>query len=466
MVGAYTPEEWRLRALSPLDGRYGRQMEHYAELFSEAALVRQRFSVEVEWLEFLASLPQLAELEPLTEEESRALRAWVAHFGVTQAMEVKKAEATTNHDVKAVEYYLKQRVVGELGWSPARAEFVHFGATSEDVNNLAYARMVRAGLAEAWLPAAEALVEDVRKLALREAGRPMLARTHGQPATPTTLGKELAVFVSRWERQLRLVRGVDIPGKWGGATGTLAAHCVAYPEVDWLHVSRSFVSSLGFTWAPLTTQVEPHDWLAELMDAMARWCAVLIDMCRDMWSYISLGYFRLKVVEGEVGSSAMPHKLNPIDFENAEANAGMATALLRHMAEKLPISRMQRDLSDSSTLRNVGIAFGYSGLAAVSARRGLSRSTVDSRALEADLEGAWEVLTEAVQSVMRRYGAVGGYERLKSLSQGQLLNREDLMHFVRGLDLPPHVQKRLLTLTPATYTGLAEQLATFIEATG
>ena len=466
MSRPYTPEEWRLRALSPLDGRYGRQMEAYSSLFSEEALIRQRFAVEVEWLRFLASVPEVVELGPLSGEDDGALRRWVAQFGLDEASQVKQAEARTNHDVKAVEYYLKQRLAGELGWPVARAEFAHFGATSEDVNNLAYARMVRGALAEVWLPTAGALLDDVRGLALREAGRPMLARTHGQPATPTTLGKELAVFVSRWQRQLSSVRAVDIPGKWGGATGTLAAHGVAYPEVDWLAVSRGFVSSLGFTWAPLTTQVEPHDWLAEVMDAMARWCAVLVDLCRDMWSYISLGYFRLKVVDGEVGSSAMPHKLNPIDFENAEANAGMAMALMRYLAEKLPVSRLQRDLTDSSTLRNVGVAFGYSGLAALSARRGLSRSAVNARALEADLEGAWEVLTEAVQTVMRRYGDVGGYERLKALSQGQLLTREGLMHFVRELDLPPKVRERLLTLTPAAYTGLAEQLANFIEATG
>jgi adenylosuccinate lyase len=272
--------------------------------------------------------------------------------------------------------------------------------------------------------------------------------------------------VARWERQLRSVRAVDIPGKWGGATGTLAAHYVAYPELDWMAIAGGFVASMGFTWAPLTTQVEPHDWLAELFAAMARFGTILIDFCRDMWSYISFGYLRLKVVEGEVGSSAMPHKVNPIDFENAEANAGLAAALLGHLEQKLPLSRLQRDLSDSSALRNIGSAFGYSGLAVSSARRGVARTTPDADALAADLDGAWEVLTEAVQTMMRRYGVVGGYEHLKALSQGKALSQDDLDHFVRSLDLPAPARNRLLTLTPASYTGLAEQLAKLVDGQG
>jgi adenylosuccinate lyase len=455
--------EWRLRALSPLDGRYGKYMEAYAAVFSEAALIRQRFAVEVAWLGQLAAQPQLTELAPLSDRETRALADWVAGFGHLEAECVKQIEAVTNHDVKAVEYYLKSRLVSELGWAPERAEFVHFAATSEDVNNLAYGRMVREALADVWLPAAEALVIDVRAAALEHAGLPMLAHTHGQPATPTTLGKELAVFVARWERQLRAVIAVEVLGKWGGATGTLAAHTVAYPELDWLDISRDFVTSLGFSWAPLTTQVEAHDWMAELFDAMARFGAVLIDFCRDMWSYVSLGYLRQKVVDGEVGSSTMPHKVNPIDFENAEANAGLATALLRHLAEKLPISRMQRDLSDSSALRNIGSAFGYSGLAVLSARRGMARSAPDQAVLAADLENAWEVLAEAVQTVMRRYGVAEPYERLKSLTRGKPLTPEELHHFVRGLDLPEHVQAQLLALTPETYTGLATRLANLVD---
>jgi adenylosuccinate lyase len=400
---------------------------------------------------------------PLTDRELAALDKWVAAFGAAEAESVKQIEAVTNHDVKAVEYYLKYRLVQELGWAPGRAEFVHFAATSEDINNLAYARMVRRGLEEVWLPAADALVQDVRAAAVEHSGMPMLARTHGQPATPTTLGKELAVFVARWERQLRAVRQVEVLGKWGGATGTFAAHVVAYPELDWLAISREFVSTMGFVWAPLTTQVEAHDWMAELFDAMARFGTILVDFCRDMWSYISLGYLGQKVVDGEVGSSVMPHKVNPIDFENAEANAGMANALFSHLSEKLPISRMQRDLSDSSALRNIGSVFGYSGLAVLSARRGMARITPDPDFLAADLSDAWELLAEAVQTVMRRYGVAEPYERLKSLTRGKFLTQEELHHFVRELDLPEHVEQRLLKLTPETYTGLATRLANLVS---
>lgn len=460
---AYTAAEWRLRALSPLDGRYGRQMEPYAAAFSEGALIRERFAVEVAWLVHLSACPGVAELGRLSEAERRALDGWARTFGPADAAAVKQIEARTNHDVKAVEYYLKGRLTGDLGWPAARAEFAHFGATSEDVNNLAYARMVRAALAEVWLPAAEGLVNDVRGMALAHAGLAMLARTHGQPATPTTLGKELAVFVVRWERQLRSVRAVAVPGKWGGATGTLAAHVVAYPEVDWLAVTRHFVEAMGLEWAPLTTQIEPHDWMAELFGALARFGTVLIDFCRDMWSYVSLGYLRQRLVEGEIGSSAMPHKVNPIDFENAEANAGLAGALFGHLGEKLPVSRLQRDLSDSSVLRNIGSAFGYSGLALLSARRGTARATPDPAALAADLDGAWEVLAEAVQTVMRRYGVGEPYERLKTLTRGRVLTPDGLRHFVRELDLPAEAEQRLLALTPATYTGLAARLASMLD---
>jgi adenylosuccinate lyase len=455
--------EWRLGALSPLDGRYGKQLEPYAAAFSEAALIRERFAVEVAWLEHLAARPDITELAPLCDRERKALDDWVAAFGVPEAGSVKQIEAVTNHDVKAVEYYLKRRLVQELGWTAERAEFAHFAATSEDVNNLAYARMVRRARDDIWQPSAAALVDDVRAAALEYAGLPMLARTHGQPATPTTMGKELAVFVARWERQLQSVRQVEILGKWGGATGTLSAHVVAYPELDWLAIAGDFVASLGFTWSPLTTQVEAHDWMAELFDAMARFGTVLIDFCRDMWSYISLGYLRQNVVKDEVGSSVMPHKVNPIDFENAEANAGLASALFGHLSEKLPISRMQRDLSDSSALRNIGSAFGYSGLAVLNARRGIARTAPDQAVLAADLDCEWEVLAEAVQTVMRRYGIAEPYEQLKSFTRGKPLRREELHHFVRGLDLPEHVKDQLLAITPETYTGLATRLASLVD---
>jgi adenylosuccinate lyase len=291
----------------------------------------------------------------------------------------------------------------------------------------------------------------------------MLARTHGQPATPTTVGKELAVFVARWERQLRAVGDVDVPGKWGGATGTLAAHVTAYPELDWIAIAGEFVASMGFTWSPLTTQVEPHDWMAELFAAMSRFGTVLIDFCQDMWFYVSLGYFRQRVLPNEVGSSTMPHKVNPIDFENAEANAGMAGAMFGHLSQKLPVSRMQRDLSDSSVLRNIGSAFGYSALAVASARRGIVRATPDAEALAADVDNAWEVLAEAVQTVMRRYGVPEPFERLKALTRGKVPTQGDLQHFVRGLDLPAQAQQRLLDLTPQAYIGLAERLARLVE---
>jgi adenylosuccinate lyase len=458
-------DEWRLQALSPLDGRYGAQMEPYAATFSEQALVRERFVVEVAWLEHLASLPQLAELGPLSPSERATLDGWARDFSGREAMAVKEIERRTNHDVKAVEYYLKRRLTSELGWTAARAEFAHFAATSEDINNLAYARMVRAGLHSAWLPAAQALVGDVRSMALEHAGLPMLARTHGQPATPTTLGKELAVFVARWDRQLEGVTGVAIPGKWAGATGTLAALVVSYPELDWMAAVRDFVESMGFCWSPLVTQIEPHDWMAELFDAMSRFGTVLVDFCRDMWAYISLGYLRQKVVESEVGSSTMPHKVNPIDFENAEANAGLAGALFGHLSAKLPVSRLQRDLSDSSALRNIGSAFGYSGLAIHSTRRGLGRVVPDLNVLAADLDANWEVLTEAVQTVMRRYGAPDAYDQIKAATRGKNLTRSELRALVTALSVPERAKEALLSLSPATYIGLAPELARLVNDT-
>ncbi|MGC8627516.1 MAG: adenylosuccinate lyase [Acidimicrobiales bacterium] len=456
-------QERRLQALSPLDGRYGAQLEPYATVFCEEALIRERVAVEVAWLVHLSGLPQLVELGPLSGPDGAALKAWVREFSTSEAMAVKDLERRTNHDVKAVEYYLKRRLRDELGWSPARAEFVHFAATSEDVNNLAYARMVKAGLAGAWLPAARALVAEVRSLALEHAELPMLSRTHGQPATPTTLGKELAVFVARWDRQIRGVLEVDIPGKWGGATGTLGSLVVSYPEVDWMASARSFVESLGFTWEPLTTQIEPHDWMAELFHAMSRFGTVLVDFCRDMWSYISLGYLRQKTVEEEVGSSTMPHKVNPIDFENSEANAGVANALFSHLAAKLPISRLQRDLSDSSVLRNIGSAFGYSGLAISSARRGLSRVVPDLGALRADLDANWEVLAEAVQTVMRRYGLPDAYEQVKAATRGKSITRSELGALIAALSVPEQAKKALLGLSPSTYVGLAPELARLVD---
>lgn len=428
-------------------------------------MIRERVAVEIAWLKHLAKLSPLWVLGPLSGRDSHTLDSWVDKFGTQQALAVKTIEARTNHDVKAVEYYIKDRLAQELKWPAERTEFVHFGATSEDISNLAYARMVRRAVTEVWVPDAQALVQDVRQLALEHAGLPMLGHTHGQPATPTTLGKELAVFVARWERQLQAVRQVEIAGKWGGATGTLAAHVAACPELDWAAEARQFVEDMGFVWAPLTTQIEPHDWMAELFDALRRFNTVLLDFCRDLWTYISMGYLRQKAVEGEVGSSAMPHKINPIDFENAEANVGLANAILGHLAEKLPVSRLQRDLSDSSALRNIGVAFGYSGLALTSTRRGLTRAHPDPARLAAELDQEWEVLAEAIQTTMRRFGIPEPYEQLRELTRGRTVTQQDLHRLVAGMDLPAAVKQRLMELTPASYTGLAAKLTVLIRDT-
>jgi len=450
-------------ALSPLDGRYKAQLEDYAHSFSEQALIRQRFRVEVQWLIALSQEPSLGELEALDAETSATLRRWVEEFGPGEVAEVKAIEAPTNHDVKAVEYHLKQRLAG-LGWASARREFVHFAATSEDVNNLAYALMLKEGVGGVWLAAADRLCADIAGLAESCANVAMLSHTHGQPASPTTLGKELAVVAYRMGRQSDQVRSLRLTGKFNGAVGTFGAHVAAYPEVDWIDVSRRFVEGFGFDWNPLTTQIEPHDTMAELFHAVVRFNTILIDFCRDMWEYVSRSYLRQRVVAGEVGSSTMPHKVNPIDFENAEANAGVSSALLEHLASKLMTSRMQRDLSDSSALRNVGVAVGHSGLAVASARRGLAKIIPDDAAMAADLDQHWEVLAEAVQTVMRRYGVDEPYERLKELTRGRRVSPARLREFVEGLGLPEQAAARLGALTPAGYTGLAAELVSFVAA--
>ena len=446
----------RWDALSPLDGRYRAQLVDVAAVFSEAALIRQRFRVEVEWLLTLAACPQVLELDALPEAE---LRAWVDNFGADEVAEVKAIEARINHDVKAVEYFLRGKLVA-AGLERA-VTFAHFAATSEDINNLAHALQLREGLSHAWLPLADRLVEAVLALADSTATQPMLGHTHGQAATPTTLGKEMAVFVARWRRQLEGLRRVRLTGKFNGATGTYAAHVVAYPDVDWLVLTRDFVEGFGLAWNPLTTQIEAHDTIGEVFHHLVRFNAVLVDFCRDMWSYISLGYLRQQAVAGEVGSSTMPHKINPIDFENAEANAGMSSAVLGHLATKLMVSRMQRDLSDSSALRNVGTGVGHSALALRAAMRGVSRVAPDADAMARDLDGAWEVVAEAIQTVMRRFGLPEPYERLKVLSRGTRIGAHEVAAFVAGLGLPPDAERRLLSLTPFTYTGLADDMVRF-----
>lgn len=451
-----------LKAISPIDGRYQAQTAALAEYFSEYALIRYRVLVEIRWLRFLAEQPEISDLRALTPDERGLLESWIADFGESDAARIKDIERVTQHDVKAVEYYLQERLA-ETSLSDARP-FVHFGCTSEDVNNLAHGLALRDGMNAGWLPLADQVVSSVASLAENSAELAMLAHTHGQPATPTTMGKELAVFVNRWRRQLRQIRQTEYLGKLNGAVGSFSAHLVAYPDAPWLEISRAFVEGLGLTYNPLTTQIEPHDYLAEVFHALIRFNTIGIDFCRDVWSYVSLGYFRQRPVPGEVGSSTMPHKINPIHFENAEANFGVSNALLDHLANKLPVSRLQRDLTDSSALRNVGTAIGHSTIALRSIRRGLPGLAVDPDALRRDLDGAWSVLAEAIQTVMRKAGHVDAYDQLKALTRGTEITRDELRAFVADLDLPEPDKQRLLALTPATYTGLAARLAALTES--
>ena len=431
-------------------------MGAFADAFSEPALFRQRFAVEVEWLLALSNEPGIPELPPVGPAVAAAFRQWVEEFGPADVARIKEIERRINHDVKAVEYLLKEKLAS-IGFGPG-AEFVHFACTSEDLNNISHALMLRQGLSQAWLPLAEALVDEVWAQAESHADMPMPSHTHGQPASPTTLGKEMAVFAHRWQRQLDVIRAVPLLAKFNGAVGTYGAHTAAYPDVDWMDLSRRFVEGFGLAWNPLTTQIEPHDALAEVFHAVIRFNTILIDFCRDVWEYISRSYLRQRPVAGEVGSSTMPHKVNPIDFENAEANAGVSSSLLGHLATKLMISRMQRDLSDSSAIRNMGVALGHSGLALASARRGLSNITPAPEVMQAELEGQWEVLAEAIQTVMRRYGLPDPYERLKDLTRGQAVSADDVRRFVLGLGLPQEAEARLLSLTPSGYVGLAAAL--------
>jgi len=447
-----------LTALSPVDGRYGRHTAALRGLFSEYGLIRHRVLVEVRWLEALARCEAVTEVGPFSPRAAQRLEAIVRGFDAGDAARVKDIEARTNHDVKAVEYFLRERLESDPELARASA-FLHFACTSEDVNNLAYALMLETARGEVLAPRMEELVAATRALAHRHAERPMLARTHGQSATPTTLGKELAVFTHRLRRQLAALRACPVLGKMNGAVGNYNAHLSAYPEVDWPALSRAFVEGLGLEFNPCTTQIEPHDFIAELFHALARFNTVVLDLSRDCWSYVSLGYFRQRAVAGEVGSSTMPHKVNPIDFENAEGNLGIANALLEHLAAKLPVSRLQRDLSDSTVLRNLGVALGHSLIAWRSMLKGLAKLDVDEARLAADLDAAWEVLAEPVQTVMRRHGLSDAYERLKELSRGREVDPERLRAFIAGLEIPRAERERLLALTPAGYTGLAARLA-------
>ncbi|QVL50967.1 MAG: adenylosuccinate lyase [Thiocapsa sp.] len=447
-----------LTAISPVDGRYGAKTTDLRPIFSEFGLIRYRVLVEIRWLQTLSRHPGIPEVPVFSTDADRLLDDIAEQFGVADAQRIKEIERTTNHDVKAVEYFLKERVAAHPQLHAA-SEFIHFACTSEDINNLAHGLMLSAGREQVLLPEMNAVIAAVRGLAHRYADQPMLSRTHGQPATPTTLGKEMANLVHRLRIQRDRVAEVTLLGKMNGAVGHYNAHRVAYPEVDWPGLTRDFVASLGLAWNPYTTQIEPHDYMAELFDAVARFNTILIDLSRDLWGYISLGYFKQRTVAGEVGSSTMPHKVNPIDFENAEGNLGIANAILRHLAEKLPISRWQRDLTDSTVLRNLGVGVAHTSIAIQSALRGIGKLEADPGRMAADLDANWEVLAEPIQTLMRRYGVDRPYERLKELTRGQRIGPEALKVFIDGLEIPQEAKAELAALTPATYLGDAARLA-------
>ncbi len=448
----------QLNALSPLDGRYSKSADPLRAYFSEAALIRYRVTIEIEWLKALAAEPAIAELEPFGAKTVAALDKLVSGFSEKDASHIKNIEAETNHDVKAIEYWLKGKLGGNREIERS-LEFIHFACTSEDINNLAYALMVLDAREKVMLPKLDEVIATLRALAHKHADLAMLSRTHGQPASPTTMGKEMANFVHRLRRARARIAGVSILGKINGAVGNYNAHLAAYPGFAWEGFCRRFVERLGLEFNPYTTQIEPHDAFAELFDAWARTNSVFLDLDRDLWGYISLGYFKQKLKAGEVGSSTMPHKVNPIDFENSEGNAGVANALLRHLSEKLPISRWQRDLSDSTALRNAGTALGHTLLAYVACLRGLSKLEANPSRFAQDLDANWEVLAEPVQQVMRRYGVADAYEKLKDLTRGKGVDAKRLATFIRALPIPPEAKKQLLALTPAGYTGLAAELA-------
>jgi adenylosuccinate lyase len=449
-----------LAALSPLDGRYAARVDALREQFSEYGLIRRRLKVEIEWLKALAAEPHFAEIPAFSPATVAELDRAVADFGPEQAAEVKEIEAgETNHDVKALEYWITRKGLADNPEVMRVSGFIHFACTSEDINNLSHALMLKAARDEVMLPALDEVIARLRALAHEHAALPMMARTHGQPATPTTLGKEMANVAHRLERGRARIAGVSLSGKINGAVGNYNAHRVAYPGYDWEGFARRFVESLGLEFNPYTIQIEPHDALAELFDAFARVNTVLIDLDRDLWGYVSLGYFRQKLKTGEAGSSTMPHKVNPIDFENSEGNLGLANALLRHLSEKLPISRWQRDLTDSTVLRNMGVALGYTLLAYDSLLRGLGKLEVDAGRLRAELEANWELLAEPIQTVMRRYGNADPYGKLKELTRGRRVSAEEMREFIGALDIPEAAKRELSALTPWDYTGKAAELA-------
>ncbi|MCE7901874.1 MAG: adenylosuccinate lyase [Gammaproteobacteria bacterium PRO9] len=452
-----------LTTISPLDGRYAAKTAPLRRIFSEQGLIRFRVLAEVRWLQFLSEEPGIEGLGRLSPAVSEVLNQLAERFAPDDARRVKEIERRTNHDVKAVEYLIAERLEGDAELTRIRP-FLHFACTSEDINNISHALMLRHGRDDILLPQLRQVVAIIDSMARSLADTPMLSRTHGQPATPTTMGKELANAGWRLKRQLRQLRSTEILAKINGAVGNYNAHRIAYPRVDWPDLSRRFVESLGLTFNPYTTQIEPHDWIAEYCHCLIRCNVILLDLARDLWGYISIGYFRQRKVDSEVGSSTMPHKINPIDFENAEGNLGVANALLNHFAEKLPVSRWQRDLSDSTVLRNLGVAIGHTMLATLSLQAGLRKLEADAPRMQRDLQESWEVLGEAVQTIMRRHGHADAYEQLKALTRGATLTRQSLAGFLATIDLPPAERERLLALAPETYLGDASRLAT--EAAG
>jgi len=447
-----------LTAISPIDGRYAAHSEELRAIFSEYGLIRYRVLVEVRWLQMLASHPDIAEIPALSKPANTALDNIITHFSAADAQRVKQIEKTTNHDVKAVEYFLKEKVADNPELQ-AISEFIHFACTSEDINNLAYALMLNDARSQAVLPSMHNVIEAIRQLAHQHAAAAILSRTHGQPASPSTLGKEMANVVARLERQHQQFANSPILGKINGAVGNYNAHMVAYPDIDWPNLAEQFVVKLGIQWNPYTTQIEPHDYIAELFDAVARFNTILMDFDRDIWGYISLGYFKQKTVAGEVGSSTMPHKVNPIDFENAEGNLGIANAIFHHLSQKLPVSRWQRDLSDSTVLRNLGVGIAHSSIAYKATLKGIGKLEINPSRLSEDLNANWEVLAEPIQTVMRRYGIEKPYEKLKELTRGQSVTPDTLKAFINGLAIPEEAKSRLSSLTPENYIGNAIEQA-------
>ncbi|HJL61516.1 MAG TPA: adenylosuccinate lyase [Pseudomonadales bacterium] len=448
-----------LTAVTPIDGRYADKTASLRPFFSEFGLIYHRVLVEIRWFQFLANTEGITELSPLKADASAFLDNIVESFNLEDAEAVKKLEKTTNHDVKAVEYFIKQKFQeSQLPALLENLEFVHFACTSEDINNLSHALMLASARNEVLLPSLAALSQRVRDMAKSYRADAMLSRTHGQLASPTTMGKEMANVVHRMQRQIDQIKTVPILGKINGAVGNFNAHVSAYPDLDWENLSESFVTSLGLTWNPFTTQIEPHDYIAEFFQALSRFNTILLDLDRDIWAYISIGYFKQRIVEGETGSSTMPHKVNPIDFENSEGNLGIANAIFSHLSDKLPISRWQRDLTDSTVLRNLGSGLAYSLIAYQSTLKGLGKLDLNQSALQADLDENWEVLAEPIQTIMRKYGTEEPYEKLKALTRGQSINKANISQMIDDLDLPEDAKEQIRSLTPATYTGIAIRL--------